>query len=144
MVNYTSSDLQRLHHVGFVVQSIEAAMPGFLNSMNGTWDEKIIHDPIQAVKVAFLSTPGTDVQIELVEPAGDRNPVSVFLAKGGGLHHVCYQVEDCDATIAAMRERKALLVKRSRPAAAFGGRRIAWMLTAEKLLIEFVELSLKP
>jgi len=132
-----------MHHVGFVVQSIEAAMPGFLKTMNGTWDEKIFHDPIQSVKVAFLSTPGTDVQIELVEPAGDRDPVSAFLAKGGGIHHVCYEVEDCDAVIAHMRQQKSLVVKRPKPATAFDGRRIAWMLTAEKLLIELVETKLK-
>ncbi len=134
-----SSELQRMHHVGFVVQSIEASMPGFLKSMNATWDEKIFHDPIQSVKVAFLSTRGSDVQIELVEPAGERNPVSAFLAKGGGIHHVCYEVDNCDETVAMMRLQKALVVKRPQPAVAFGGRRIAWMLTAEKLLIEFVE-----
>jgi methylmalonyl-CoA/ethylmalonyl-CoA epimerase len=138
-----STDLQRMHHVGFVVPSIEAAMPGFLKSLNGTWDEKIFHDPIQSVKVAFLSTPGSDVQIELVEPSGDRDPVSAFLAKGGGIHHVCYEVEDCDAAITQMRQHKALVVKRPKPAVAFGGRRIAWMLTAEKMLIEFVETTLK-
>lgn len=134
-----TSELRRMHHVGFVVESIEAAMPGFLRSMNGTWDEKIFHDPIQSVKVAFLSTPGTDVQIELVEPAGERNPVSAFLAKGGGIHHVCYEVEDCDAALADMKQRKALIVKRPQPAVAFDGRRIAWILTPEKLLVEFVE-----
>lgn len=128
-----------MHHVGFIVQSIEASMPGFLQSMNGTWDEKIFHDPIQCVKVAFLSTLGSDVQIELVEPAGDRNPVSAFLAKGGGIHHVCYEVDDCDTALALMRQRKALVVKRPQPAVAFEGRRIAWVLTAEKLLVEFVE-----
>lgn len=140
---YMSGDLQKMHHVGFVVKSIEASMDGFLKSMNGTWDQRIFHDPIQSVKVAFLSTPGTDVQIELVEPAGERNPVTAFLTKGGGLHHVCYEVEDCDAALASMRQRNALIVKRPRAAVAFNGRRIAWILTAEKLLVEFVETSLK-
>lgn len=141
-MQYMSSHLQRLHHIGFVVQNIEQSMPGFLTSVHGTWDQKIFHDPIQSVKVAFLSTPGTDVQIELVEPAGERSPVAAFLAKGGGLHHVCYAVDDCDAALALMRERKALVVRRPQPAIAFDGRRIAWILTAEKLLIEFVELGI--
>jgi methylmalonyl-CoA/ethylmalonyl-CoA epimerase len=134
-----STDFQRLHHIGFIVQSIEASMPGFLQSMSGTWDGKVFHDPIQRVNVAFLSTPGTDVQIELVEPAAERNPVAAFLANGGGIHHICYEVEDCDAALALMRERKALVVNRPRPAVAFDGRRVAWILTAEKLLVEFVE-----
>ena len=139
-----TSLLLRMHHVGFVVQNIESSMPGFLNSMNATWNNQVFHDPIQRVQVAFLATAGSDVQIELVEPCGDGNPVSTFLARGGGIHHVCYEVEDCSATIAAMRLNKALIVKRPQPAVAFGGRHIAWMLTAEKLLIELVELSLKP
>src|ERR1700730_12838914 len=94
--NFMPADMQRLHHVGFVVKSIETSMPGFLHSMNATWDETIFHDPIQCVKVAFLSTARSDVQIELIEPAGERNPVSAFLEKGGGLHHVCYEVANCD------------------------------------------------
>jgi methylmalonyl-CoA/ethylmalonyl-CoA epimerase len=138
-----SGELQRMHHVGFVVASIEAAMPGLLKAMNGKWDGTIFHDPAQCVKVAFFSTPGTDVQIELVEPAGERDPVSAFLAKGGGIHHVCYEVDDCEAVMARMRQEKALVVRRPKPAVAFEGRRIAWMLTAEKLLIELVETRLK-
>lgn len=125
--------------MGFVVRNIEETMPGFLRSLHATWDEKIFHDPLQSVKVAFLSTPGTDVQIELVEPMGEKNPVSAFLEKGGGIHHVCYVVDDCEATMAAMKQQKALTVKRPNPAVAFEGRRIAWMLTAERLLVELVE-----
>ena len=59
--------------------------------------------------------------------------------KGGGLHHLCYEVEDCEKALAAMRQRSAMIVRRPQPAVAFAGRRIAWMLTAEKLLIELLE-----
>ena len=45
----------RLHHVGFIVRSIEESMPGYLRSLGGTWDSQIFHDPIQRVKVAFLN-----------------------------------------------------------------------------------------
>jgi hypothetical protein len=41
--------------------------------------------------------------------------------------------------MAEMKSRGALIVKRPKPAVAFGGRHIAWMLTAEKLLLEFLE-----
>lgn len=114
-------------------------MPAFTRSVAGTWDGRIFEDPIQKVKVAFLSTPGTDVQIELVEPAEGPSPVRAFLDKGGGLHHLCYEVSNCDEALKLIRQRKGLLVKRPNPAVAFGGRRIAWALTAEKLLLEFVE-----
>jgi methylmalonyl-CoA/ethylmalonyl-CoA epimerase len=107
--------------------------------MNGVWDRKISLDPNQRVKITFLKCPGTEVLIELVEPAEEKSPVRAFLERGGGLHHLCYEVKDCDAALRIMRQRKAMLVKRPNPAVAFGGRRIAWVLTAEKLLLEFLE-----
>ena len=87
--------------------------------------------------------PGTDAQMELVEPAGLQSPVRAFLDKGGGLHHFCYEVEDCEAAISSMRSRGSMIVKRPNPAVAFQGRRIAWVLTSEKLLIELLEATAK-
>ena len=131
----------RLHHMGFVVGSIEAAASPFAHSVNGSWTKQIIHDPIQRVNVSFIYLPGTEVQMELVEPAGEISPVRAFLEKGGGLHHICYQVQDCEQAIIAMRQRGAMIVRRPKPAVAFGGRRIAWVLTSEKLLVELLEES---
>lgn len=132
-----------MHHLGFVVASIESAAKPFARSVNGSWDGAIFHDPIQKVKVTFLSMPGTEVQMELIEPAGEQSPVRAFLEKGGGLHHLCYEVNDCEQAVAAMRQRGSMLARRPRPAVAFEGRRIAWVLTAEQLLIELLEGSAK-
>jgi methylmalonyl-CoA/ethylmalonyl-CoA epimerase len=136
-----SDDLLRLHHVGYVVANIEQTIESFVKSVNGGWNESIFYDPIQKVRVTFIDTPGTSVQIELVEPANEQSPVRAFSASGGGLHHLCYEVDDCDRTLAKMRERKAMIVRRPKPAVAFGGRKIAWAITAEKLLIELLERS---
>ncbi len=129
-----------LHHIGFVVADIRAAMPGFASSLAGDWDGRIWEDPIQQVKVAFLHLGSNRSQIELVEPASPSAPVLRFLnEKGGGLHHLCYEVEDMEGGLREMRSRGALLVRPPKPAVAFSGRRIAWLLTAEKLLIELLE-----
>ena len=129
-----------LHHVGFVVQDIAAGMPGFLKSMAATWDERVFEDPLQKVKVAFLATHSGDALIELVEPASDDSPVARFLReKGGGLHHLCYEVADLDQHLAVMKSRGAMIAKRPQPAVAFQGRPIAWMITREKLLVEFLQ-----
>lgn len=106
----------RLHHVGYVVADIEAAMPGFVRTLGAVWDGRIWEDPVQRVKVAFLITAPEDAQIELVTPAGAKSPVAGFLAeRGGGLHHVCYEVEDLTAEIAAMRARGAILARPPSP-----------------------------
>ena len=79
-------------------------------------------------------------QIELVEPASDDSPVTKFLReRGGGLHHLCYEVQDLEQALAAFKSRGAVLAKRPLPAVAFDGRRIAWIVTTEKLLIELLE-----
>ena len=130
----------RLHHIGFVVSSIEQAMPGFVRSMLAEWSGQSFEDPLQKAKVAFLTTRAGDAQIELVEPLGDDSPVQRFLQQaGGGLHHLCYEVADLEQELADFRSRGAVIAKRPKPAVAFGGRRIAWVITAEKLLVELLE-----
>jgi methylmalonyl-CoA/ethylmalonyl-CoA epimerase len=134
--------MQTLHHVGYVVKSIEEQAAGFVKSLGATWDQQIIHDPLQGAKVAFLRTPGTgDAQIELVEPAGDDSPVSRFLEKGGGLHHLCYEVTDLGEHLKLIRAAGCVVVRAPMPAAAFQQRLIAWAWTREKLLLEFLEAS---
>jgi methylmalonyl-CoA/ethylmalonyl-CoA epimerase len=129
-----------LHHIGYVVESIEKAMPGFLRSLGARWDGQIFEDPYQKVRVAFLSTNRLDAQIELVEPAGDDSPISRFLReRGGGLHHCCYEVGDLKECISAMRREGALLAKNPKPAVAFRGRMIAWLVTSERFLVELLQ-----
>src|SRR5690348_5405824 len=87
----------RLHHVGFVVRSIQDSGETFARSLGATWDGNIIYDPIQNVRVTFLE--GADVRdslIELIEPGGPESPVSRFLKQGGGLHHLCYEVAEIE------------------------------------------------
>jgi methylmalonyl-CoA/ethylmalonyl-CoA epimerase len=123
-----------------VVANIEEAMPAFVRSMVAEWDGRIIEDPLQKVKVAFLSTRPEDALIELVAPMGDDAPVLRFLQeRGGGFRHLCYEVAILEKELTEFRQRGAVLAKRPKPAVAFDGRRIAWILTAEKLLVELLE-----
>jgi methylmalonyl-CoA/ethylmalonyl-CoA epimerase len=132
--------VRRLHHIGFVVSAIVPSMEGFMRILGGRWDERIFEDPHQKVKVAFLTTGPAEPLVELIEPAGDDSPVRKFLLnKGGGLHHFCYETDDLEAELKQMQSLRAMLVKRPRPAVAFEGRRIAWMLTQEGLLVELLE-----
>ena len=130
----------RLHHVGYVVQSIPAAAEGLMRSLGLTWDGRIIHDPLQTVAVAFLypSSLGNPT-IELVEPAGSGSVVHKFLQRGGGLHHLCYEVDSLSRQLEFAKQNRDLIVRPPAQAAAFEGRRIAWIYTRNKLLVEYVE-----
>ena len=129
-----------LHHIGFVVASISAVAREFAMSVSASWEGEIIHDPGQRVRVAFLRSndPGNPV-IELVEPAGEASPVIKFLGKGGGLHHLCYEVADLEAGLREARSMGMLIIAGPVPAVAFGGRRISWVYSKNRLLMEFLE-----
>ena len=130
------------HHVGFVVASIEKSIESFKQSLAAEWDGHIIHDPNQGVRVTFLrSQHSTDPLFELVEPADENAPVQGFLKRGGGLHHVCYEVEDLEEALARLRAAGGIVTRPPLPAVAFAGRRIAWVYTKNKLLIEYLERS---
>jgi len=130
----------RLHHIGFVVASIHHSGASFALALGATWDEKIVFDPIQKVRVTFLlARCSTDPSIELVEPGGPDSPVTRFLERGGGLHHLCYEVIDLNSHLAFCKSVGTITIRPPAPAVAFGGRRIAWAVTKKKLLVEFLE-----
>ncbi len=54
--------------------------------------------PEHGVTVVFVTLDNT--KVELLEPLGEASPIAAFLAKNpaGGMHHICYEVEDIHAT----------------------------------------------
>jgi methylmalonyl-CoA/ethylmalonyl-CoA epimerase len=129
-----------LHHLGFVVASISAVAEEFALAISAQWDGEITHDPIQRVRVTFL-TPldARNPVYELIEPASEASPVSNFLKKRGGLHHVCYEIDDLDSGLRDARSSGLVIVAEPAPAVAFAGRRIAWVCSKHRLLIELLE-----
>ena len=131
-----------LHHIGYVVASIAEDIDRWKLALSAISVTETYEDEIQQARVAFLDLPPAGLtKVELVEPLGQQSRVASFLEKGGGLHHLCFEVDDMELQISQMKMQKAMLLRRPQPAVAFGGRRIAWMLTREKLLIEYLERS---
>ncbi len=134
------ADSVRLHHIGFVVASIQESGQSFALGLGADWDGNIVLDPIQKVRVTFLQgRSGTDPLIELVEPADPNSPVTRFLERGGGLHHLCYEVNNLEGHLEFCKSVGSTIIRPPVPAVAFGGRRIAWAVTRKKLLMEFLE-----
>ena len=90
----------RLNHVAVVVPDVAKASSVY----RGTLGAKVSPPmplPAHGVTVVFVTLPNTE--IELLEPLGTDSPVRGFLERNpsGGLHHLCYEVED----IIAARDR---------------------------------------
>jgi len=98
-----------------------------------------VSDPIQRVTVCFVEMQG-GTTIELVEPSGENSPLeSVIGSTRGGVYHLCYETDDLDREILRFRSKRCVALGKPVPAAAFGGRRIVFLLTPERDLIELLE-----
>jgi methylmalonyl-CoA/ethylmalonyl-CoA epimerase len=81
--------------------------------------------PAQKTRVAFLTTGGGE--IELVKPTSDDSGVAKFLARRGpGMHHVCLEVEDIEATLASLKSEGVRLIDEA-PRMSEAGRRYAFV-----------------
>lgn len=129
-----------IHHLGLVVAAISAVAADFALSVSARWDGQIFHDPLQRVRVAFfIPADARNPIFELVEPAGEDSPVTHFLKKRVGLHHVCYEIDDMESSLREATAVGLAIMSRPTPAVAFGGRRIAWVCSKSRLLVEFLE-----
>jgi methylmalonyl-CoA/ethylmalonyl-CoA epimerase len=90
----------RLNHVAIAVPDLAAASATY----GGTLGARVsapIPQPAHGVTVVFVELP--NAKIELLHPLGDASPIKAFLERNpsGGIHHVCYEVDD----IYAARDR---------------------------------------
>jgi methylmalonyl-CoA/ethylmalonyl-CoA epimerase len=83
----------RLNHVAIAVPDLEAAAAQY-RDMLGASVRTPQDEPDHGVTVVFIDLPNT--KIELLHPLGEKSPIRAFLDKNpsGGIHHVCYEVED--------------------------------------------------
>jgi methylmalonyl-CoA/ethylmalonyl-CoA epimerase len=90
----------RLNHVAIAVPDLAAAAAKYRDTL-GAGVSAPLALPAHGVTTVFVSLPNT--KIELLEPLGENSPVAKFLERNpdGGVHHICYEVED----ILAARDR---------------------------------------
>jgi len=86
----------RLNHVAVVVPDLTAASRVYRDLLGAEVSAPLAL-PEHGVRTVFVTLPNT--KIELLEPLGEGSPLAGYLARnpGGGMHHLCYEVEDIDA-----------------------------------------------
>ena len=128
----------KLHHVGVAVDSIVEHAEQYRRALGVSLTTEIIEDELQKVRVAFAEV-GDGVFIEFVEPLGDDSPIRNLIKRGGGLYHACYVVPNIEAAIEQVLQAGGLIVSGPVPARAFENRRIAFVYTQNRSLVEFLE-----
>ena len=92
----------RLNHVAIAVKDLTKAVSVYRDRL-GAAVSAAVPQPDHGVTTVFVSLPNT--KIELLAPLGEGSPIARFLERNadGGIHHVCYEVDD----IIAARDRLA-------------------------------------
>jgi len=125
------------HHIGIATDSINKTSKYYLNA--GYHMTNIISDTIQKVNIVFLSKSNMPL-IELLEPISEDSPVTKIIKKNGVTpYHVCYEVEDINQSVAALRKMRFMPLFKSVEAIALDNRKICFLFNKEIGLIELLE-----
>ncbi|HOG79241.1 MAG TPA: methylmalonyl-CoA epimerase, partial [Anaerolineaceae bacterium] len=100
--------ITKINHVAIAVPEVDAALTFWRDAM-GLAVDHIEDVPSQKATVVFI--PVGESEVELVRPTSDDTGVAKFLAeRGGGMHHLCFEVDDIDGMLTQLKEKGVRLI----------------------------------
>ena len=116
----------RLNHVAIAVPDLEQAAALYRDTL-GARVSAPVPEPDHGVTVVFVELPNT--KIELLHPLGAKSPIRGFLDKNpaGGIHHVCYEVEDILAARDRLKARGARVLGDGNPKIGAHGKPVLFL-----------------
>lgn len=97
----------------------------------------VFTDPLQGIKGLFMLLD--DARIELLEALPGSHVLEPWLAHGSPLYHLGYEVTDLAETIEMLSATGAKVVSDPKPAIAFDGRQVAFLIRSNLMLVELIE-----
>ncbi|MBT6095190.1 MAG: methylmalonyl-CoA epimerase [Rhodospirillaceae bacterium] len=116
----------RLNHVAIAVPDLDAAAATYRGALGATVSD-VQDEPDHGVRVVFVELPNT--KIELLEPMGEGSPIQAFLDKNpsGGMHHVCYEVDDILAARDRLKQEGARIIGNGEPKIGAHGKPVLFL-----------------
>ena len=116
----------RLNHVAIAVKDLDAAAKVYRDTLGATLSAPL-PQPEHGVTVIFVELPNS--KIELLEPLGADSPINAFLERnpGGGIHHVCYEVDDILAARDRMKAQGARILGTGEPKIGAHGKPVLFL-----------------
>src|ERR1700680_3587943 len=99
----------RLNHVAIATKDVKAAAKIYRDTLGAKVSAPVAMRE-HGVTTVFVELPNT--KIELLEPLGDNSPIAKFLERNpnGGMHHLCYEVDDIKAAAKRMKRKGATVL----------------------------------
>lgn len=116
----------RLNHVAIAVPDLVAARQVYAGTLGATVSE--IEDQAEhGVRTVFVELPNT--KIELLGTLGENSPIAGFLEKNpsGGIHHLCYEVDDIRAARDRMLKQGARVIGNGEPKIGAHGKPVLFL-----------------
>jgi len=116
----------RLNHVAIAVPRLTEAARLYADALGATVSDPVPHAE-HGVTVVFVTLPNT--KIELLEPLGEGSPIAAFLERNpnGGIHHLCYEVEDIVAASAKLQASGARVLGEGKPKIGAHGKPVLFL-----------------
>lgn len=131
--------IKKINHVAIAVPDIDSAL-SFWRDALGLCLDHVEEVPSQKAVVAFL--PAGDSEVELVKPTDEDTGVAKYIQeRGGGMHHLCFEVDHIDEMIADLKAKGVRLINET--AIALEGRKMAFVhpKSANGVLVELYEIT---
>lgn len=131
--------ITKINHVAIAVPDLEGSLTFWRDAM-GLVVDHIEQVPSQKSQVAFM--PCGDSEVELVNPTATDTGLAKFIAeKGGGLHHLCFQVDDIEAMLADLKAKGVRLINETPE--VLPGRKMAFVhpKSTGGVLVELYQLT---
>jgi len=118
--------LGRVNHIAIAVPDLATASATYRDIL-GARVSQAQALPEHGVTVVFVELPNT--KVELLEPLGEDSPVAAFLGKSpsGGMHHICYEVEDIEASRDALKAAGARVLGDGEPKIGAHGKPVLFL-----------------
>lgn len=126
----------QFHHIGVACLNLDRETERFA-ALGYTAEGADFEDPIQGVRGRFLVGGGP--RMELLVSIGPGGVLAPWLKTGQKMYHLAYEVDDIGRRQAELIAAGAKTTVEPVPAAAFGGRRICFLLMPNLLLVELIE-----
>jgi methylmalonyl-CoA/ethylmalonyl-CoA epimerase len=123
------------HHIGIACEQIEAEVPHY-ELLGYRREGEIFEDSRQVIRGLFMK--GGPIQIELIEPLRPESPVCTFLARGVQMYHQGFLCHNLRGVVRTLIDKGAVLVSHPKPAIAFQGRQVCFLLLPNRMLIELI------
>ncbi len=132
------TEVKKIAHVAILVEDIDDALKFWRDAL-GLELGHVEEVPSQGAAVAFL--PLGDTEVELVQPLGEDSGLAKYLAqRGGGMHHLCFEVEDISAKLEELKAAGVRLINEE-ASTLEDGRQIAFIhpKSTGGVLVELVQ-----